>query len=255
MQAPGTGMDTALARQQSHFARQVLCAPATAAHPASGQGLDVYRRNLRAVAVAALGVSYPTVLRLLGRAEFTALAAQLLRQYPPATGDWGEWGRELPALVRSSQAGRAFPFVAPLARLDWLRHCANRAADARFDPSTLGLLESAELDALGIAVAPQVGLLRSQYPLLELLDWHAQPIAVERELTVTAVPRPVLVYREGLRVRQRYITQAEYGFLQGLRTGRTVGQLLEAPGARALDFPDWLARAIDESIITHFYST
>lgn len=244
-----------LARQQALFARQVQGATSACAPYGYRQGMDVYRRNLRAVSVAALGVTYPTAQRLLGDAGFADLAAQLLRQHPPVTGDWGEWGRELPSLIRASQAGSVFPFLAPVAELDWLRHIANRAADTRFDPSTLDLLESHELDAVGIRLANHTGLASSVYPLVEIIDRQTQPEALDERKTVSPSPRHVLVYRDGFRVRQRYITPAEHRFLLGLRAGQTVGHLLESSAVRGFDFPDWLARAIGMHIITHLYST
>lgn len=74
---------TALARQQAQLAATICDTPMREGPFRRGDGLAVYRRNLLAVAEAALGVSYPTARRLLGHGQFRALVAELLRLHPP----------------------------------------------------------------------------------------------------------------------------------------------------------------------------
>ncbi len=243
----------ALAWQQSRFAARVLAAPLRSGSLRYGDGFSVYRRNLHAVAEAALGVTYPTVRWMLGQAKFRALLTELLALYPPAKGDWGEWGAELPALVQHSRVGEEHPFVGPVATLDWLRHRANRAGDNHFDARSLALLDQHPVDRVGIGIARHVGLVRSVYPLVDILKWHADPSASGAALHVSESPRPVLVFRRDFRIHQVYISQADYAFIQGLRAGRSLGTLLDTLTGPEFDFPRWMEQAIARDLINHLY--
>jgi hypothetical protein len=247
------GPTLTLAQRQSRFAAKIFNQPAPSGPFKRGEGFAVYRRNLLAVAEAALGVTSPTARRLLGYTDFQALVAELLTLHPPTRGDWAEWGEQLPAVIGSSEPGRMFPFIASVAELDWLRHCANRAAGNQFDPLSAQLLQSHSVDDIGIAMARHVGLTSSTYPLVEILDWHADPAAAEGQLQVSRSPRPVLVYRREYRVEQRYITQTDYSFTLGLRAGRSVGSLLDELDGQDFDFPGWIEQAIGQNLISHLY--
>ena len=242
-----------LAQRQSRFAAKIFNQPAPSGPFKRGEGFAVYRRNLLAVAEAALGVTYPTALRLLGYTDFQALVAELLALHRPTRGDWGEWGEQLPAVISGSELGRKFPFIASVAELDWLRHCANRAADNQFAPLSAQLLQFHSVDDIGIAMARHVGLTCSTYPLVEILDWHADPAVAEDQLQVSRSPRPVLVYRREYRVEQRYITQTDYRFTLGLSAGRSVGSLLDELDGQDFDFPVWIEQAIGQNLISHLY--
>lgn len=242
-----------LAQEQSQLAARIFGATSRSGPFRRGEGIAVYRRNLLAVAVAALRVTYPTACSLLGQSTFEGLAADLLDLHPPTRGDWGEWGEELPLVIERAAPARKFPFIAPVAELDWLRHRANRAADNQFDPSTAGLLQSHRVDGIGIGLARHVGLIHSIYPLVEIHDWHVHPAMAREEFQVSASPRPVLVYRREFRVEQEYISNADYLFLRGLAAGRSVGSLLDELDGQDFDFSDWIARAIDQNLINHLY--
>lgn len=242
-----------LARQQARFVANVFDTPVSGGPFAQREGIAVYRRNLLAVAEAALAVTYPSVRRLLGHADFEALTDRLLALHPPVRGDWGEWGRELPLLVEHSRQGRRFPFIAPVAQLDWLRNRANRAADNRFDRSSARLLETHAVDLIGIGIASYVGLTSSRYPLVDILEWHSDGSPDGGAMRLSGAPRPVLVFRREFRVEQVYIGATEDRFLRGLRAGRSIGHLLDELAGETFDFPGWVGRALHRNLISHFY--
>lgn len=245
--------NTNLARQQARFVANVFDSPVTSGPFGQREGIAVYRRNLLAVAEAALAVTYPSVRRLLGQGDFAALTDRLLALHPPVHGDWGEWGEELPLLVEHSRQGRRFPFIAPVAQLDWLRNRANRAADNRFDRSSARLLETHEVDLIGIGIASYVGLTSSRYPLVDILEWHSDGSPGAGSMCLTEAPRPVLVFRREFRVEQVYISATEDHFLRGLQVGRSIGHLLDELAGKTFDFPDWVERALHRNLISHFY--
>ncbi len=245
----------ALAQQQARFVDAVYAtgdAGARAKTPHQ-QGMAIYRRNLAAVAGAALAVSFPSVYRIMERHDFHALGTALLRAHPPTAGDWGEWGAELPKLIEASSAGSKFGFLAPLASLDWQTHRSARAADNRFDQASLELLSEPGIDRMGIALAAHVGLLESVYPLLEIRNWREGQETQGAEFVVASAPRAILVYRQQFSVEHTYISPEDSVFLKGLLAGRTVGSLLEELATTDFDFARWLERALLKNLIQHLY--
>lgn len=246
-----------LFQQQAHFVSEIFNAPSGKERMGTADGMEVYRRNLFAVAVAALQVTYPTVWRLLGQPAFESVAKELLSQYPPEKGDWGQWGEELPSIIESSVHGDRFPFVAHAATLDWLRHCSNRASDSAFDHSTVQLLETHRLDRIGIELADHVGLVKSVFPLVEIFNWHGDESLSSESSTenfeVSDSPRPVLVYRHKYRALQQYISLPDAVFLQGVRDGRSIGSLLDELEGHQFNFPGWIAQGISQNTINRLY--
>ncbi|MEQ9465081.1 MAG: putative DNA-binding domain-containing protein [Haliea sp.] len=246
---------TSLAQQQEHFVDAVFGIDDAGSRPLTSwrQGLSIYRRNVVAVAEAALAVSFPVLYRLMEQADFRALSVALLRAHPPVAGDWGEWGAELPTLLAATSAGRQFRFLAPMARLDWQTHRSARAADNQFDPASLALLTDPGIDRVGITLAAHVGLLESMYPLLEIRNWQDGQEAAAGEFVVASVPRAILVYRQQYRVEHTYMNPRDHVFLNGLRAGRAVGSLLDELANTDFDFALWLERALRQNLIQHFY--
>lgn len=244
-----------VARQQAGFVAAILDirehGTAQAGHTAAG--FPVHQRNLYAVAQAALAITFPTIERYLDAFDFRALAVAQIYSHPLESGDWAEWGESFPDLIEQAGIGREFPFLAPLARLDWNRHRSARAVDNVFDRESLQLLETDGVDAIGIAIARHVRLLSSTYPLLELQGWDSGQKTARDTLTVAQLPRPVLICRRQYEVEQRYIGPAEHLFLDGLLSGRPVGRLLDELVDSDFDFARWLEGALRQNMINHFY--
>tara|TARA_R110002124_G_scaffold269690_1_gene437629 strand:+ start:2705 stop:3454 length:750 start_codon:yes stop_codon:yes gene_type:complete len=246
---------TRLAQQQAAMVDALFRADDTDARSLTPwqQGISVYRRNVAAVAEAALKISFPSVYRLLDQADFRALSLALLHTHPPVAGDWGEWGAELPTLLKATSAGRQFGFLAPMASLDWQSHRSARAADNRFEPASLSLLTDPGLDRVTIALADHTSLLASEYPLLEIRGWQQGQGANAGEFVVTGTPRAILVYRTHYRVEHSYLSPQDHFFLSGLQAGRAIGALLDELATTDFDFALWLERALSQNLIQHFY--
>jgi hypothetical protein len=76
------------------------------------RGLRVYRANLRATALQALTISFPTVAELVGPDILRYTSNKLLQLSPPQHGNWARWGEQLPEILAAIPELDAFPFVA-----------------------------------------------------------------------------------------------------------------------------------------------
>lgn len=127
---------TALERYQRAFLEQLYAERAEAGSFASAagasadarfhRGLDVHRRNLVFTICRAMSESYPLCRDLLGEANFRFLCREYLRRHPSRSFDLGEYGAAFPELLAEREEVRDFPFLADLARLEWVSERASR---------------------------------------------------------------------------------------------------------------------------------
>lgn len=226
------------------------------------QGLAAYTGNARALAARALAATYPTVEAMLGSEDFTHLARELWLAHPPSRGDLAEWGEQLPTYLAAHPQLQAWPWLPDSARLDWAVHVCERAADPRFDPSSLQLLQDAEPDHLTLALAPGLCVLVSAYPIALLHAAHhpasatlapgaespAPSLDTARQALESGEAENVLVARKGWHAGVYTLTRGEATFVQHLLAGSSLGSALSAAWGQqspaAFDFGTWLARAL-----------
>lgn len=215
------------------------------------RGLVAYRSNGHALAQRALAGAYPVVLQLLGEDNFLALALDLWQRHPPRRGDMAQWGAELPALIESvADLHQQEPYLADVARVEWLLHCAATAADATPEPASFQLLAERDPAGLGLVLSPGTACLASGYPVVSILGAHrdGQPTLEEagRRLRGRA-QETALVWRQGFTPRLREAAAGEASFIAALQETRSLADSLAA--APDFDFNDWLVPAVQSGLL------
>ncbi len=107
------------ARFEGDFATW-LCGHGVPADAALARAVAIHANNALAAATAALAGNYPVLRAALGDAAFAALARRHARAHPPADPRLCLYGRGLPRLVARTAELAAWPWLADLARLEWL---------------------------------------------------------------------------------------------------------------------------------------
>lgn len=124
-----------LAQFQQAFAAAILTesqpAPAFRSH-----AFAVYRNTSARGAVEALRASFPTVDVLLGADMFNEVALDFRRDTPPADPVLSEYGVGFPAYLARQPWSSELPYLADVAKLDWLWLESFLAADAAYSPVT-----------------------------------------------------------------------------------------------------------------------
>ena len=214
----------------------------------SAQGLATYRANAGAIAERALQVAFPTIASLVGETSFAALARDLWQQQPPQSGDLGEWGAGLAALIAATPALASEAYLPDSARLDWLVHQASRAADAPSAPPTLDALGSQNPAHLHLTLRPGCALLASAWPVATLWSAHQQPGGADRFAGVRAalaagVGEQAFVHRDGHAVRVVALEPRAAAFTAGVLAGHSLAEALDNAG-EDFDFEAWLVQAL-----------
>lgn len=133
---------------------------------AADERIAVYRNNVFVSLTAVLADTFPAVCRLVDERFFAYAAHEFIRARPPARAVLAEYGADFPAFIAGFPPCRDFPFLADVARLEWLMARAARAADA--EPITaagLAAIAPADTPRLALLLHPALGFLASPWPV------------------------------------------------------------------------------------------
>jgi hypothetical protein len=126
-----------LASFQREFASALL-ADDQAAPPFRSQAFAVYRNTSARGIVEALRASFPTVDMLVGEEMFTEVALDFRREQPPAGPVLSDYGADFAAFLARQPWTSELPYLADVARLDWLWLESFLARDSAALPPSIG---------------------------------------------------------------------------------------------------------------------
>jgi hypothetical protein len=221
------------------------------------RGLRIYRANLRATALQALTISFPTVAELVGPDILRYASNKLLQLYPPQHGNWARWGEQLAEILAAMPELNAFPFVVDCARLDYLCHQLTRAADHHFIQESLSVLNFGDPDSIKVNLAPSLTLLSSEFPIGEIRSAHKlfdedrqQQLAIA--LRKTNVEKYFYAcFRNEYEIQIQTLTEIEYKWLN-LLINTSLGEALELIDHLQFSFENWLQLSIRNNLIHTF---
>jgi len=254
--------------------QQALLAALLAAHPdglpsgAKGPqgrsveplaGLRAYRANAQAVAERSLAAAYPVLARLVGDEAMAALARDLWRIDKPVKGDLAWFGAGLAEWLAGIEAFAELPYLPDVARLEWIVHRAQMAADPSDAPPDLQPL-AGDPDALRVRFTPGSAAIASAWPVLRLWRAHqtnedAEPDLAEVRAALAAREGDIAwIWRRGLRVDVAALSAGEHELHRRLLTGEALGPVLSATLGEHPDFSfeHWLTRALREGWLAGF---
>lgn len=191
--------------------------------------IAVYRGNVVGACTKALAGTYPIVAKIVGESFFEGLAREYLRRFPSASGDLNEFGASLAPFVAAFPHTRDLPYLADVARMEWLAHRAYYARDAAApDLARLAAITEQDYTALRFGLAPACALLASSWPLARIWEVHQDDFQGEFSVDLEAGPERILIYRPQFRVLVGTLSAGSYRFLERCGAGATVGDALEA---------------------------
>jgi hypothetical protein len=206
---------------------------------------SVHRNNLYASLTEALRARYPVILRLVGEEFFKAAASIFAAAHPPRTPVLLEYGDGFPAFLESFEPARGLPYLADVARLEWLRHAAYHAADkAPLTAADLAKVPHENAGSLIFALHPSAGLIASPYPIFSIWETNTRDGQV-RPIGPELPGEAVLVVRPELDVNVLRLGLAEHAFAAALAAGQTLAQAIgQAAAHDGFDLSPTLAKLI-----------
>lgn len=199
---------------------------------AAGTRFDVYRNNVLASLIEALGTGFPVIRALVGDAFFAAMAGEFVRQHPPRSPRLFLYGDALPRFLEGFAPVAHLPYLPDVARLELALRESYHAADAEpIAAATLAALPADLLPHVRLRLAPSVRLLRSQWPVAAIWQAHhggPKPCAGAQD---------VLVARPGFDPVVHALPVGGHDLIAAVLAGETLGAALEA-APRDLDASD-----------------
>lgn len=193
-----------LAQFQKRFAQAILTDDQPA-FPFRSHAFAVYRNTSARGAVEALRASFPTVDALLGSDMFAEVALDFRREVLPAGPVLSDYGADFPAWLARQPWTSELPYLADVARLDWLWLESFLAADADTLPVTP---ESRPR----LMLHPAARFVRLATPALTIWQAHRDPHGFD-ELEPEWREEHALFSRPGLEVRAQPIDRACHDLL------------------------------------------
>jgi len=195
---------------------------------------NVYRNNVLVSLIEALATTFPVTRELVGMQFFRASARLYARQSPPVSRILFEYGRDFPDFVAGFAPAGDLPYLADVARLEYLRVEAFHAADSR----SLGveafsdLLESPDrLMDLRVRLHPSCRIVRSRHAVVSI--WAAHQGQAALESIALELPEDALVFRPEHEVRVLALPAGGAAFLGALADRRTLGEAATIAGDEA----------------------
>jgi hypothetical protein len=212
---------------QSGFAAALLQPNASGAAPvirAAGISpalrLGFYRNNVLENYRKALAATYPAIERLVGVGCFMHLSSEYARRHASRSGDVGRHGERFADFLERHAMGRALPYLADVARLEWaIEESFYEADHAALSLERLARVPAEHVSALRFHLAPSCRLLRSRYPVHRIWAISQPDYAGEEPVELDAGAAQLLVRRERYMVTLDPLPDGEFAMLDALRAG------------------------------------
>jgi hypothetical protein len=229
----------ALPDLQSQFARTMTGTepPAALLDAIVPDGIDparrlaLHRNHYLITLTEALGATFPTLCALVGEDFFAQAARGYIASAPPAGACLFEYGEGFPAHIGRLPAARDLPYLADTGRLDWAINRAFHAADAPvLNGQALTGIAPEAVGLLRLTAHPSLSLIASPFPLLAIRA-AAQPGAdPAARVSLGDGEAWLMVWRHGVDVVWRALTEGEYRFAAALLQGRSLAHAATLAG-------------------------
>jgi hypothetical protein len=226
----------------SPFARALLdpelpCPGGLRAHNGSDPAVRfaVYRNNVVASLIGALGDGFPVVRQLVGDEFFAAMARMFIVQQPPRSPVLSDWGDTFASFIEDFEPAATVPYLADIARLERARVRAFHAADAPSlgrDEIAPHLADPATLAGSRMQFHPSAQIVGSDFAIVAL--WAAHHGHGDIAHVDPFVPQAALVLREDDDAAVIGVPPVAAVFFRQLAQGDTLAHAAGEAGAAAV---------------------
>jgi hypothetical protein len=154
------------------------------------------------------------------------MAHEFVVQHPPRSPLLFQYGESFADFIERFAPAAPLPYLADVARLEYLRGRAYHAADAEpLAAAAFAKLDGGRLAAFKVRLHPSVFILASDYPIVTI--WEAN----QYDSVAPIRPRgreAALVARPFIDVKTRRLAPGTDAFLATLKAGYTIGEAVAA---------------------------
>lgn len=217
----------------------------------------VHRNSVMTGLVDALADAFPVTRALLGDGFFRAMARERVRRDPPRSAIVAEYGAGFAAFIQGFDPAAGLPWLADLARLEYLRTSAYHAADATpLDPAAFRCVvaDPLRLAATRLVLHPACRWMPSRFAVRSIWAAHAEAgddDAVDIRAIDVDRGEDILVTRPHREVEVHALPPGGIALLDGLRDGLALGEAM----VRAAGLDAQRLQTLFETIVRHGLAT
>ena len=194
-------------------------------------GMAIYRNNVFAKLIDALGDLYPIIKRLVGDEFFAYAARDFISAHLPRSPVLADYGDEFPAFIEGFGPAQSTPYLGDMACLELAHHQATHAADATvLDTGALKDVAASALSSIRFQFHPSCRLLHSDYSLKEIWQAHNKDSDIEQLADIAPGEARLLILRVEERIEMRELDPMEFDFITALMAGKILGVAFEESG-------------------------
>lgn len=217
--------------------------------------LAIYRNNVFASLTDVLRETFPAICRLVDDRFFAYAAHEFIRRQPPQRPCLAEYGEDFADFLAAFPPSRELPYIADVARLEWLLSAAASAGDAApLAPAALATIAPEETPRLALRLEPSLGFLASPWPIDRI--WKANRPGGDDDVVIDLAAGGVHleIRRHERAVVFRSLDPATFAFRQALGHGGTLEMASERALAvnAAFDLAGAFAALFREAVVTSF---
>jgi len=216
------------------------------------KGIRIYQNNLLVTATNALSLNYPVIEQMIGSETMRRLTRHLLEMELPSSGDWADFGKQLPQLIKKTPLHQAHPYLETMAILEWNLKQAAISATTTLDVVSLSRLSESDLSRVYLHFGAGINLIKSPFKVDELWRLHhtkdgeTSDIAAQiyEILNQTAGPYYFITYQKDHLPCIKSITKETYQWCSSVMQGYSLAELFEQQAT--FDFSQWISNAIEQ---------
>lgn len=221
-------------------------------------GLSVYQNTVVKGCVDALAGIYGTVLQLVGEDWFRAASIEYVRGHPPAGPSLLDYGAAFPHWLSEFPPAEDAPYLAKVARLEWLCNEAYFAADAEsLSAKAFGGLGERDLARHAAKLHPSARLASFDQNIVGLWLAHRPPGDGLEDFQLVETTDQALVIRRDFEIEVRPLGDGAYGFLTACSEGASLLEAAERAfvADASADLPRIIADAFELGAFSALVST
>lgn len=193
----------------------------------AGKRFSVYRNNVAVSLKEALREGFPATARLLGEANFDAVARGYVAAHAPSSPMMFLYGDQFSQYLTGVQPLAHLGYLPDVAGLEWQMRLAYHAADATpVSPADLQALTPEDFMAAVLRFAPAVRVLQSDFPVIAIRAY-----ALGDGPAPAGAAQSVLITRAEYDPTPTALPADQAALMRALLAGKSVGDALEAAPA------------------------
>ena len=190
--------------------------------------LKIYRNHIVTTLSEVLVMSFPLVEILVGE-DFLKTAAKLyLFDNPPTEACLDRYGSGFPDFLKGYEHANALPYLADVARLDWLMNEVRCAKDDNtVTINDLAQLPPEQYEETIFKLKNSVQLLHSDFPLAAIYNFCKEKSGDDAQLNIDDEESFILITRMEWDPTVFNLEASEYHFFSQLQEEKPLGECLE----------------------------